>query len=260
MVLLMTTRALRISLSAVLITLAATRLLFPQWSEARIDVTLIALLAAALLIHLIPLERLKSFKAVGVEFGLDTPQVAAAINALSQNRIGNIELRERLERMADDLEIIRGSRVLWLDDKPNVVLNARRLLRALGVEVVTATSSEKAEELLTADQDFDLLVSDVQRQGNSYRLNQGVEIHEGVNFVVKLRRSGDPVLQNIPIIFFAAYDWERLVHFTRPAREFVPEAQLSNAVNDFLVKVVKQLASIRRRPIVYPDQKEPTPP
>lgn len=256
----MSTKALTISLSVVLVALAVVRSLFPAFSKDRIDLTSIVLVGVAFIVQLIPLERLRSIKAAGIEFGIDDPQVDAAINALSADRIGNVELRDRLKHMSDDLEVIRGSRVLWIDDKPGVVLNARRLLRALGIEVIPATSSVMAENILGVDQDFDVLISDVQRQGDSYKLNKGIDIHEGVNFVVKLRRSGDAVLHTLPVIFFAAYDWERLMHFTRPAREFAPEAEVSNSVNDFVEKVIKRLAERRRKPILYPAQKEPTPP
>lgn len=154
--------------------------------------------------------------------------------------------------------MLRGSRVLWIDNSPGVIVPARRLLRSLGVSIVPATSSETAEEILKRDKDFDLIVTDTQRPGSSYKFNNGVPIHEGVNFVVKLRQTGDEIVKRIPVIFFSAYDWERLVEFTRPARETQPEPEISNSINGLVVKAVKRIIMERSKPIVYKDLKIPT--
>jgi CheY-like chemotaxis protein len=224
-----------------------------------VDTTVIALVIAAVLIHLVPIQRITTFKGAGVEFSVEQPQVKGAIDALTPNQVQNEELRKDLERLRDDLPLVRGSRVLWIDNSPDVIVAARRLLRALGVEIVPAVSSEMADEILARDKDFDLIVTDTQRPGNSYKFNNGIEIHEGVNYLVKLRKTADPIVKQIPVIFFSAYDWDRLVMFTRPARETLPEPEITNSVNDLILKVVKRLAHERSRPLVYDDQKEPTP-
>ena len=43
-------------------------------------------------------------------------------------------------------------------------------------------------------------------------------------------------------------------------RETKPEPNITNTVNDLIVKVVKQLAKVRSRTISYLDDKEPSDP
>jgi hypothetical protein len=61
-------------------------------------------------------------------------------------------------------------------------------------------------------------------------------------------------------VFYAAYDWNRLVEFTRPARELQPEPEISNAVADLIPKVIRQLADARTIPIRLAAVKTPTQP
>lgn len=249
-----------IGLSVVLIVLAITRFIYYKEISERMDATFFVMIAAAFLLPLLPLERLKSLKAGGIELSMELPQVEGAIGGLGLSRIDDKKLRERLAAMKSELEAVVRSRVLWIDDNPHKILGERRLLRALGIEVITAVSSEAAEQILKIDNDFDLLISDIQRTGESYTLNQGIDIHEGVNFIVKLRNDGsDPVIGSLPVVFYAAYDWKRLLKFTQPAREFPLETEISRSASDFIPKVVKQLALVRSSPIVCEQEKTPTP-
>ena len=75
---------------------------------------------------------------------------------------------------------------------------------------------------------------------------------------MKLRQTGDEIVKRIPVIFFSAYDWERLVEFTRSARETQPEPEISNSINGLLEKAVKRIIMERSKPIVYKDLKIPT--
>jgi len=224
-----------------------------------IDTAVIALVIAAFVIHVVPIERITTLKGAGLELSIEQPQVKGAIEALTPTQLQNEELRKDLERLREDLPLVRDSRILWIDNSPSKIVSARRLLRALGVEVIPATSSEEADKVLARDKDFDLIITETQRTGDSYKFNNGIPIHEGVNYIVKLRKTGDQIIRTIPVIFFSAYDWERLVQFTRPARETFPEAEITNSVNALIVKVVKRLALERSRPLVYGDQKTPTP-
>ncbi len=247
-------------LSVLFILLAVTRLILHDKIAERMDMTFFALLALAFLLHVVPFERLKSFKAAGIELSLELPQVQGAIAGLGLDRIQDEKLRRKLSYLQNELETIPRSRVLWIDDKPGNVIGERRLLRALGVEVVSAVSSETAEQILNTDNDFDLIITDVQRKGDSYKLTGGVDIHEGVNFIIKLRTNHpDPITRTMPVMFYAAYDWNRLIKFTRPASKSLPEPEVSNTVADFITKVVKQLADARSSPITYKEEKAPTP-
>ncbi len=251
------TKAVSILFSLVLLSLSLVRWLYHDSVSDRMDEIFLGLIIAAFLVQLIPIERLKSIKAGGIEFNLDQPQIEAAIKGVSSPQIENEDLRDNLGKLEDEISVAQGARVLWIDDKPETTLSARRLLRALGIVVVPALSSEEAEEALTNDRDFDLIVSDVQRLGDSWKLNDGVEIHEGVNFIVKLRKMNDDVFRSIPVIFFAAYEWERLVEFTRPARELLPEPEITNTVNTLVLKVIQGLGVARSMPIHYEREKPP---
>jgi CheY-like chemotaxis protein len=72
--------------------------------------------------------------------------------------------------------ILNGSRLLWIDDKPEGNAGEMKLLRKLGVVVDTAVSSEDAREMLSKFH-YDVIVSDVDREGRS---------HEGLSFLQSL--------------------------------------------------------------------------
>lgn len=248
-----------VGLSVVLTILAIMRFIYHKEISERMDTTFFVMIVAAFLLPLLPIERLKSLKAGGIELSIELPQVQGAIGGLGLDRIEDKKLREQLAAMKDELEAVRRSRVLWIDDNPHKILGERRLLRALGIEVIMAVSSEAAEQILQTDNDFDLIISDIQRAGESHNLNQGVRVHEGVNFIVKLRNDNtDPVSSSLPVVFYAAYDWKRLIKFTQPAREFPLETEVSRNASDFIPKVVKQLAHARSSPIVCEPEKTPT--
>lgn len=250
----------RIVIAATLFTLAVVRLIYHSALAGRMDTVFFILVGAGLLLILVPVQYLKSFKAGGLEFSLDRPQIEGAISGLGLDRIQDEKLRARLSRLQEQLGAVRGSRVLWIDDHPHGVVAERRLLRALGVEVLTAISSDAAEAILYNDNDFDLIITDVQRQGDSHRLIGGVAIHEGANFIVKLRlQHPDPVIKTLPTLFYAAYDWERLVAFTLPARVLYPTPELANTAIDLIPKAIKLLAESRATPIPTRDMKKPTP-
>jgi len=179
---------IKVVLSIIALSLALFRWFNFEVASERMDSIFLLLLTIVVLIFIIPFESLKSIKAGGVELILDQPQVKGAIDGLGLKRIENKQLRQSLKRLSPLIEQIRGSRVLWIDDRQYNILGERRLLRALGIVVVTAISSEKAEEMLFEDDDFDMIISDVQRKGMSYKLNNGEAIHEGVNFIVALRK------------------------------------------------------------------------
>jgi CheY-like chemotaxis protein len=249
---------LKLIFSALLLLLAGFRVAYYDTIGTHMDAVFFGLVFLSFLIFFIPWERLSSFKAGGIEISLSKPEVQAAIRGLGLVQIDNKQLKRKLASIGDKLLSVQGGKVLWIDDKPHNLVGAKRLLRALGIQIVSATSTEMAESILSADNDFDMIITDVQRIGESYKLNDGVDIHEGVNFVVKLREHEDPVIKTLPVIFYAAYDWERLVEFTRPARELQPEAEIANSSTDFIPKVIERLAEVRMFPIVCSGDKIPT--
>lgn len=245
--------------SVALVGLALARWYYMDKSIQYIDLVLIGLVVGAFIIHLLPFERLTSFKAGAFGFTLDKTEIKAAIQTANSDQIKNDELLRELELLNRELAAVPGSRVIWIDNSPSKIVTARRLLRALGVTVVPAISSDMADDIFKRDKDFDLIITETQRPGDSYKFNNGVAIHEGVNYIVKIRNGDDEVVKKLPVIFFSAYEWPRLVDYTRPARETIPEPLISNSINDFVVKVIKEIYSSRSRPIDYKNEKQPTP-
>jgi len=252
--------ALRIVPSVILIVLALIRMYSSDIISNRMDQTFLIMIVLAVLIPLVPWERLTTFKAAGIELVLERTQVKGALDSMELDRIESEKIRRQLGALKGELQHFQGSRILWIDDRPETIIAERRLFRALGAEVVPVISSEAAEEMLSRDSDFDLIISDVQRRGESYKFNDGVPIHEGVNFIVKLRSQSGPVVRTLPVIFYAAYDWKRLVEFTRPARETVPDPELSNSIETLLTKAIKKVAELREYPIKVGDKKRATSP
>jgi CheY-like chemotaxis protein len=257
-------KRLRMVLALVVVGILVARTAFySAWSQ-RFDNVSLLLLAGVVLLLLLPWERLTSLSLGSVAVSLDAPQIHGALSA-SLDRVADERLRRRLESMTEQLVLMRGARVLWVDDHPNEVLGERRILRSLGVEVMTATSTEEAVEVLRRDGDFDLLITDVQRPGGqSHQKTAGVPLHEGTNMIVALRKglldglAATGVVRKIPVLFYAAYDESRLLEFTRAARELEPEAGAANDLEKLVWKAVQALAESRRNPVAAPTKKVPT--
>lgn len=66
------------------------------------------------------------------------------------------------EEILPDLERISRGRILWVDDSPASIRLEVQALRALGVEIDTATSNEEAMQYATR-RDYDLVLSDIGR-------------------------------------------------------------------------------------------------
>jgi CheY-like chemotaxis protein len=241
-----------------LLLLALLRAVYPE-DVINMDSVFLGLIASALILSLIPLKSLRSLKAAGIEVTIDSLQVKGAVGSLKLDRVENQKLRRKLETLAPMLGVVMGARVLWIDDRPEKVTGERRLLRALGVVVVNTISSDNALEIIETDNDFDLIVTDIQRKGEYYKKTDGIKIHDGVNFIKWLRTEyKDPIVRALPVAFYAAYDWKRLVEFTRPARDLTPQASISNSVSEFVPKVINQLVEARAMPITAPESKIPT--
>lgn len=251
-------KSVKIGLSLMLVTLVILRWIFYDIASTRLDTTALTLIISAILLYVIPWESIKTFKAAGFELTLEQSQVKSAVEGLGLDKARHKSLLEQLSYLDKELQSVGGGKVLWIDDKPHNIIGVRRLLRALGIQIVSATSSKMAEDILERDNDFDLIITDIQRQGDSSAAQGGHNILDGVDFIVKLRKHRDSTIRALPVVFYAAYDWERLVWFTRPAREVQPEPDISNSVSDFIPKVIKRLAVSRAMPISYGEEKEPT--
>jgi hypothetical protein len=180
----------QLAAAIVILGLAFARIIW--WDFApRMDTIFLTLVLLGLALLVFPLKTIKSLKAGGVELSLDAPPVQVAVASLSLGRIEDAKLRTRLQVLSHVLPVVAGSRLLWIDDRPEKVINERRLLRAVGVTVVPATSSDQAREILRADRDFDLIVTDVQRIGDTHEITGGVDIHQTTIRVPPVKMASD---------------------------------------------------------------------
>jgi CheY-like chemotaxis protein len=253
----------KVVLSLVLVAFAIARLFYYEALSTRMDLVFLSLVLAVFLLWMIPWEqlweRLGELSVGGVGISLQHPDVQAAIGHISFDEehlqiSGSSEkqvrdrLRRQLKVLEGELQTVRGSKVLWIDDHPETILGERRLLRALGIDITPARSSKVALDILKNDNDFDLIITDVYREGRG----------EGVNFVVELGKHKDERIKSLPIIFYAAYDREDLVEYTRPALKERHDAEISNAVDELIPKVIRMLSEERRNPITVTAKKTPT--
>jgi CheY-like chemotaxis protein len=235
------------------VALALARLLAPGYTGERMDRTFLLLLAAAVLILLVPWEHLTTLKAAGLELTLNRPQVAGALRALQLDRIDKREIRETLESRAEKLDVLRGARVLWHDDVPRSTVGGRRLLRALGIDVVSVTDREAALNTLENDCDFDLVITDVLR-----RTDHGYKA-EGLVLVREIREHPNPIINGLPIIFFTwGRTQEEAEKQVAKVSRMHPRPQVTISSDTLLRTVIDVLEDARKRPIDAPLRKEPT--
>ncbi len=79
--------AMRIVPSVILIVLALIRMYSSDIISDRMDQTFLLLIALAVLIPLVPWERLTTFKAAGIELVLERTQVKGALDSMDLDRI-----------------------------------------------------------------------------------------------------------------------------------------------------------------------------
>jgi len=97
----------------------------------------------AALVLTFPWQLLRTLKAGPFELSLEQGQVHGAVRSLAISADEPDEKAEErfsdlLARLQPDIERARGSRVLWIDDKPHRVVGERRLFQAVGIETLVA--------------------------------------------------------------------------------------------------------------------------
>lgn len=212
----------------------------------------------AALVLTFPWQLLRTLKAGPFELSLEQGQVHGAVRSLAISADEPDEKAEErfsdlLARLQPDIERARGSRVLWIDDKPHRVVGERRLFRAVGIETLVAISSEDAMRTLERDNDFDLLITSLAREGEKV---DGDSVRPSVRFVQWIRSHEDDVIKDIPVIFYAAFDREVLRRDTLPATQ-LPGVEVPEPTRIELVKsVIRLLADESEKPITIPREKK----
>jgi CheY-like chemotaxis protein len=249
---------LKIVISATAILLALVRLAFFDTVSERMDSTFLLLLAIAVSVFIIPWQKVTTFKGWGVELILDKPQVKGALEGAGLTNLNRTPLWEKLSRLESEIENAQGSRVLWIDDHPHEILSERRILRALGIVVVTVPNSIRAENILEEDNDFDLIISDVQRKGE---LGNKATRYDGIYFIKELREKykDSPGIKALPVIFYSAYRPDQIETIKRQVGDaFLEEIKFSGSFDTLLPDVITMLAKIRSNPVAVMPMKKPT--
>ena len=162
------------------------------------------------------LRRLTGFKGMGVELAFAAASLDEAVaerkrflspEALRQGakadaahrvEVPELDRKRALERARASLDLLAGRRILWVDDVPANNRNERRMLRGLGMVSEAAVSTEEALARLGRDESqFDLLISDVARDGDR---EAGMKLVAGyAGLVEKQGRTPD---DRLPLIFY----------------------------------------------------------
>jgi len=228
--------------------------------EREFDNSVLLLVTLALLVVVLPWERLASFKAAGVEFTLDKSQIDKAIGDLEvlkgKDNVNNESLWKLLKRFEPEIKQSRGGRILWIDDSPYNILGERRLLRILGIETVMATSNEGANLALNSDGDFDLIISDM-RSGDDFRQGKS-SMPEAVQFIKSLRgveanRQSLARYSHIssrPIIIYSGKDYNELLNLTDSIRGPKSTVLIVKGVERLFEEILRNLSIIRSEPIL----------
>lgn len=251
---------LKFAFSAVFLLVLAIRHVKDPGARGRFDATFLGMLAIVLLFPFIPFSSVKSFAAGGVTISLDGPSVQAAVSTISRDPRISEDLRRRLESYQSDLTLVPGARILWIDKDPLTMVGAQRLLRALGASIVVTTSTRSTEGVFQSDVDFDLIISDVVRRGDSWRTLQRTpadSVYEGFNFVRLLRAENRCAVADIPVVFYSGLPLARLERDSEDLRGSLPQVEVTDNVPDLVVKVVRMIARTRRAPFVYSARKTP---
>jgi CheY-like chemotaxis protein len=136
-----------------------------------------------------------TFKAGGIEASFQNTKVQLAANLVAavNDKTAGVEGAAAVDALdiADDvehavpdvstLERLRGSRLLWVDDRPHNNIYERRALEALGIHIKTSLDTNDAQQQLRA-RSYDLVISDMGRPGDP---------RAGYTLLDALRQAGD---------------------------------------------------------------------
>ena len=146
-------------------------------------------------------------------------EAPAVVGALHAARSSSSGLR-RAELVGN---VLRGARVLWVDDHPENNAWERELLRSLGVVIVSVESTRSAVASLRAES-FDVMISDIRRDS---------EPVDGIDGAMQIR-DATPTL---PIVFYIQDVTSRQIP--------EPASGLTNEPNELLHLLLDRLERTR---------------
>ena len=146
-------------------------------------------------------------------------EVPAVAGALQAARSGASGLR-RAELVEN---VLRGARVLWVDDHPEHNAWERELFRSLGVVIVPVESTRSAVASLKAES-FDVVISDIHRDS---------EPVDGIDGAMRIREA----MPTLPVLFYI----QDLTSTQAPE----PASGITNEPNELLHLVLDRLERAR---------------
>ena len=146
-------------------------------------------------------------------------EVPAVAGALQAARSGSSGLR-RAELVGN---VLRGARMLWVDDHPEHNAWERELFRSLGVVIVSVESTRSAVASLKAES-FDVVISDIHRDR---------EPVDGIDGAMRIREA----MPTLPVLFYI----QDLT--STPVPE--PASGITNEPNELLHLVLDRLERAR---------------
>jgi CheY-like chemotaxis protein len=139
------------------------------------------------------LPNLSGFKAMGVEMSFIRKSINAAVTLAKKDPKWNVRVSDEdkeivLERAKRNINTLRNSRILWIDDVPENNRNEKKMFRKLRVSVEIAKSTDGALGKLK-DDEYDVILSDMERDNDSTA---------GLTFLQKFRK----IDKTTPVIFY----------------------------------------------------------
>ena len=146
----------------------------------------------------------------------EIPAVAGALQAARSNSSG-------LRRAELVGSVLRGARVLWVDDHPENNSWERELFRSLGVVIVSVESTRSAVAS-TKTESFDVVISDIRRDS---------EPVDGIDGAMQVRDA----MPTLPIVFY--------IQDVTSSQIPEPASGITNEPNELLHLVLDRLERVR---------------
>lgn len=152
----------------------------------------------------------------GIELAL-LERVADA--AEKQNvSVSNEDKSRIVRRLERSSELLRGARILWVDDHPENNTDEAAILTAFGVGLQFATATEEALDLLRGGR-FDVVISDMERQGEPKEGIRFVDQTRGIPWTILYVGDYKPELGTPPYAFAITNRPHQLLHYVLDALE-----------------------------------------
>jgi CheY-like chemotaxis protein len=163
------------------------------------------------------LPRLRTLKLPGgIELALfDRVTDAAEKQNVTISNQDKSRIVRRLERSS---ELLRGARILWVDDHPENNTDEAAILTAFGVRLQFASTTQEALNLLQGGR-FDVVISDLERQGQPDEGIRFVEQTKGIPWTILYVGDYKPELGTPPYAFAITNRPHQLLHYVLDALE-----------------------------------------